>query len=60
MNGEEPDSKFLKVSCSDCENSQIIFNKPTTQVECSECGSNLCEPRGGMGKVQSKIKEVFR
>ncbi len=60
MNKEEPKSKFLKISCSECENEQIIFNKPTNTVQCLDCESTLCDPTGGMGKIQSKIEEVFR
>ncbi len=60
MDKDRLSSKFLKISCSNCENKQTIFNKPTRKVECIECGSVLCEPTGGMGKIQSKIEEVFR
>ncbi|MFP4116005.1 MAG: 30S ribosomal protein S27e [Candidatus Aenigmatarchaeota archaeon] len=59
MKVKEPDSKFLKVSCSDCGNVQVLFNKPSQKVECRECSSVLCDPTGGMGKIYSKIEEVF-
>lgn len=59
MEIKEPDSKFLKVSCSECGNSQVIFNKPSKEVDCLECGSVLCEPSGGMGEIKTKIEDVF-
>ena len=60
MDIDEPDSKFLKVSCSNCGNTQVIFNKPSKRAECLECDSLLCKPSGGMGEINSKIEEVFR
>lgn len=60
MKLEEPDSKFLKVRCSECGNEQIIFNKPSTKVECNNCDSLLCEPTGGLGNVKNNIVEVYR
>ncbi len=60
MKIKETDSKFLEISCSDCGNTQIAFNKPSKEVKCTECGSMLCEPTGGLGKINSKIKEVHR
>lgn len=60
MEVKEPESKFLKISCSECENEQVVFNKPSKQAECLKCGEILCEPTGGMGKIKTKIEEVFR
>ncbi len=60
MEIKEPQSKFLKVSCSNCGNEQIIFNRPTKKASCLECEEVLCEPTGGMGMIKTKIKEVFR
>jgi len=60
LNEEKINSKFLKISCSDCDNKQVVFNKPSKKVECLSCGSIICEPTGGLGEIKSKIEEVFR
>ncbi|MFP4045522.1 MAG: 30S ribosomal protein S27e [Candidatus Aenigmatarchaeota archaeon] len=57
---EEPRSRFLKVVCSECSNEQVIFNKPSTTVKCSNCGNIICKPTGGLGDVKTNIKEVLR
>ncbi|MHA1662443.1 MAG: 30S ribosomal protein S27e, partial [Candidatus Thorarchaeota archaeon] len=33
----QPNSRFLKVKCLDCENEQIIFGNATTEVKCLKC-----------------------
>ena len=48
-------SKFLKVKCKDCENEQVVFNKPATRVVCNVCGSTLVEPTGGIGSLKAEI-----
>lgn len=60
MKLEEPDSKFLEVKCSECGNEQIIFNKPSTTVECENCATVLCKPSGGLGNVETNIQEIYR
>ncbi|MFQ3343878.1 MAG: 30S ribosomal protein S27e [Candidatus Poseidoniales archaeon] len=39
--------KFLKVSCRDCGNEAILFDRAATLVSCSVCGSTLASPAGG-------------
>ncbi|ADG13441.1 Ribosomal protein S27E [Methanocaldococcus infernus ME] len=55
----KPRSKFLKVQCPECNNEQIIFDRPATIVKCLACGKVLAEPRGGKGKIMAKIIEVL-
>lgn len=59
MSTEETRSKFLKVECSNCSNEQVIFNKPSTKVNCLVCDSEISEPTGGLGNVKTKIKKVL-
>jgi len=54
-----PDSKFIKVRCKDCENEQVLFNKASTPVLCHICGSTLAEPHGGKAKIKGEILEVI-
>jgi len=52
-------SKFIKVVCPDCENTQVIFDHPSTVVKCLVCGRTLAEPTGGKGDIKAKIVEVL-
>jgi small subunit ribosomal protein S27e len=56
----EPKSKFIKVSCSKCKNSQVIFGKPSTAVACTVCGKAMAEPTGGKGTIKARILEVLK
>lgn len=51
-------SNFLKLKCKDCENEQIVFQKPSSQVSCAVCGSTLAEPTGGKAKLLGQVVEV--
>jgi small subunit ribosomal protein S27e len=53
------ESKFLKVSCTQCKNEQIIFNKASTRVNCLVCGAELSEPTGGKARIKSKVIQVL-
>jgi small subunit ribosomal protein S27e len=55
---KQPNSKFIKVRCKDCENEQVLFNKASTTVSCHICGSKLAMPSGGKAKIKGEILEV--
>ncbi|ADC65930.1 Ribosomal protein S27E [Ferroglobus placidus DSM 10642] len=55
----ETRSKFLRVKCPDCENEQVIFDRPSTVVKCLICGRTLAEPTGGKGKIKAEVLEVL-
>ncbi|MHA1369026.1 MAG: 30S ribosomal protein S27e [Promethearchaeota archaeon] len=54
-----PKSRFLRVSCSECNSTQIIFGCATSPVTCRACGKRLTIPRGGKAKIITKIEEVL-
>ncbi len=54
-----PKSKFLEVKCNDCENTQVIFNKASTNVNCQVCGATLANPTGGKAKINASITGVL-
>ncbi|MBU3904806.1 MAG: 30S ribosomal protein S27e [Nanoarchaeota archaeon] len=56
---KEMTTKFLKVVCSKCNNEQIIFNKPSSEVKCLVCGDVLAESTGGKGRIKSKVLQVM-
>jgi len=57
---EMPRSKFLNVMCKKCKHQQIVFDKPSTEVKCLNCGAILLKPKGGKGEIiEAKvIKEL--
>ena len=44
-------SNFLRVHCRDCGNEQIIFERATTLINCSVCGSVLARTAGGKAQL---------
>lgn len=52
-------AKFVKVKCSKCKNSQVIFGKAATKVKCLECGGVIALPAGGNAKIRARVEEVL-
>ena len=55
----ERKGKFVRVKCSKCKNSQVIFGKASTKVRCLECSTTLAIPSGGKAKMRSRVEEVL-
>jgi small subunit ribosomal protein S27e len=53
MSGE-----FVRVSCPDCENEQVVFGKASTEVACAVCGHALVHPTGGLADIEAEVLEV--
>ena len=52
--------KFLKVSCRDCGAEAIVFDRASTEISCSVCGSTLAIARGGKSDLSgSTIVDVL-
>lgn len=49
---------FLRVRCADCENEQVVFEKPATQVNCAVCGTTLVVPTSGKGEIEHEVLET--
>jgi small subunit ribosomal protein S27e len=54
-----PKSKFLLVKCKKCKSEQVVFNKASTIVKCTNCGNELVNPTGGDAHIKSKIVKVL-
>jgi len=54
----QPNSRFLRVKCLDCENEQIIFGNATTEVKCLKCEKILAKPSGGKAKLEPIAREI--
>lgn len=50
-----PSSKFYKLECSECEESQIVYSHATTSVSCTHCGNPLATSTGSKAKLRGKI-----
>jgi len=53
------ESKFIRVKCSKCKASQIIFGKASSRVKCTACQGILAEPAGGKAKIRARVEEVL-
>jgi len=51
----EPSSKFQKVSCQECEETQIVFSHAASPVTCNSCGNIISKPTGSIASIQGKI-----
>lgn len=51
--------KFIKVKCSKCKSSQIIFGKASTKVKCLKCKSVLALPSSGKSKIRARVEEIL-
>lgn len=55
----EPRSRFLRVKCLKCGNTQIVFGCAGTDVKCLVCGKTLLQSTGGKARILTKILEVL-
>jgi len=53
------ESKFVRVKCSKCKSSQIIFGKSSSRVRCVSCNGIIAEPAGGKTKIRARVEEVL-
>ena len=55
----EPNSKFQKIKCSECEEEQIVYSHTTTVIKCNSCGNPIAQPTGSKAKLFGKISETI-
>ena len=51
----EPNSKFLKVNCKECEKENIVYSHATTSVTCKACGNVISEPICAKARIIGKV-----
>ena len=56
----EPSSKFLKVSCKECEEENIVYSHASTPVMCKSCGNIIVKPTGSKAQIIGKISETLK
>ncbi|WP_101296304.1 30S ribosomal protein S27e [Halegenticoccus soli] len=49
---------FHKVTCSDCGNEQVVFDRVATVVNCAVCGTTLARPTGGKAAFEGEVSET--
>lgn len=52
-------AKFIRVRCSKCKNSQVVYGRASTKVKCLECGGIIALPSGGNAKIRARVEEVL-
>ena len=50
-----PSSTFQKVSCQECEETQVVYSHATTQVICNSCGNVLTESTGSKTVMHGRV-----
>ena len=53
----EPSSKFLKVECSECSETQTVFSHASTTVTCNSCGNTIATPTGSLAQILGSAAE---
>jgi len=54
---KEKKSKFLKVSCPDCEAEKIVFDHASSEVRCNLCNKLLVSPGASKADIYCRIIE---
>ncbi len=51
----EPNSKFQKVKCKECNEENIVYSHASSSVTCKSCGNVIAEPSGGKATLHGDI-----
>ena len=51
----KPSSKFQKIDCKECGETQVVYSHASTPVTCNSCGNIIASPTGAVAKIQGKI-----
>jgi small subunit ribosomal protein S27e len=51
----EPNSKFQKVKCKECDEENIVYSHASTPVTCKSCGNVISEPSGSRATLHGEI-----
>ncbi|WP_435097190.1 30S ribosomal protein S27e [Halarchaeum sp. P4] len=49
---------FFRITCPDCENEQVVFEKASSPVSCAVCGTTLARPTGGKADLEGEVVET--
>ena len=51
----EPNSKFLKINCKECEKENIVYSHASTSVTCKSYGNVIAKSTGSKAQILGKI-----
>ena len=51
----QPNSNFLHIKCSNCEEKNIIYSHTTTNIHCKSCNEILAVKSGGKAKISGDL-----
>ena len=51
----KPNSNFLHIECSKCQEKSIIYSHTTSNIYCKSCNELLAERSGGRAKINGSI-----
>ncbi|MCX6773757.1 MAG: 30S ribosomal protein S27e [Candidatus Micrarchaeota archaeon] len=53
-------TKFIKIKCMKCGNSQVAFSHTNKDIRCQKCDALLLQPKGGKAHlVDAEIEEEY-
>ena len=53
-------TKFMKLKCIKCGNSQVVFSHSNKEIKCEKCDTLLLQPKGGKAHlVDAEIEEEY-
>ena len=53
-----PASKFNRVQCDECKETQVIYSHATTIVTCNSCGNEVAKPTGSAAALKGKTLDA--
>lgn len=53
-----PASRFNRVQCDECKESQVIYSHATMHVTCHSCGNVVATPTGSAASLKGKRLEA--
>lgn len=51
----QPNSKFQKIKCKECDEENIVFSHASSDVTCKSCGNVIAEPTGSVAIFHGEI-----
>jgi small subunit ribosomal protein S27e len=51
---------FLRVTCAECDDERVVYEKAATTIECAECGGALVTPAGGKATIAGEVVETVQ
>ncbi len=55
---QQPESRFIRIKCLECENEQVIFSHASTEIKCMKCQKILARPTGGRARLDPNAREI--